>query len=499
MTRDGSFYLDYTENPNQRLLCAGDGFPVQGWMAQNGSIQPSTNVENIYLPAEGDMLPGVVTSKVSLDGILPHSATGADFNGNATRNLDIKGNLSNASGTTLNTVIYAPVTQKVDGNGVVNGDIQEIPVQISFSGPTYSPDGQLASWEWTMTTVDWPRAGDPPKQIYPPEGGNNVPGTVSFYTTDNPDRNRAAGQVASSDLKPGSSSVSSTIVLENGEVVETSFDVSSSFTLDVSRMTSLTEAPGGQNLETWNVDGNVTGSMARSITVYDQVTRFESVTNADGSKTMQAVRRVEPRQTNLQFAKTGSTDTETTWSWKSANSAANGALTFNTLGDLIDSTSSGGAIDYDFSSLQCINSPASVTASMQDGYVDGFLVDLSIDQNGRIFGHYDNNIDEPLAQLAMATVPNLTGLAASSGTLFYTSPSSGDIMIGVAGDENGSTPGGLPPIGAGSLSSQHLEGSNVQLSTEFTTLISTERGYQASARVISTTNEMLQQLVAMKR
>ncbi|MDR2391340.1 MAG: hypothetical protein LBE84_06655, partial [Planctomycetota bacterium] len=115
----------------------------------------------------------------------------------------------------------------------------------------------------------------------------------------------------------------------------------------------------------------------------------------------------------------------------------------------------------------------------------------------KIFGHYSNNVSEVLAMLAMGTVPNPSGLQGVSGTLFYASPASGDFMIGVAGDAHDEF--GIPSIGAGTLSSNCLEGSNVDLAQEFTTLISIERGYQLNSRVVSTSNEMLQTALQIKQ
>ena len=500
LTRNGSFYLDFTPNPNQRLLCCGDGLPVMGWMANSGVVTPSTTVGNIYLPAEGDLLPGVSTRKATIDGIIPSTTTGVEFSGNATRDLDLKGNLQAGANNSIRTVVYAPVTQVQGGQAVSSGDIQEIPVQITFVGPTMSSTGDLTAWEWQMSTVDWPRPGDPPVQMYPTPGSTSfAAGTVRFYNNDDISRNLGAGQAAQPhEINPGSTTVRSSVTLPGGETLETSFNLSGSFNLDISRLTSLANAPGGNALNVWNVDGNSTGSMARTVTVYDEVTRFINTIGADGVARMEAVRRVEPRQNTLQFTKTGTTNDSTSWSWKAANGPAGGSLVFNTLGDLSSQTSSGGKIAYDFRGVQSINANGSMTVSMQDGYVDGYLQDLTIDQYGRIFGHYSNNVAEVIAQLAMATVPNVTGLAGVGGTMFYTSPSSGEIMIGTAGDADGSI-SGLAAIGAGMLTAQHVEGSNVDMSTEFTKLITTERGYQANAKSITTANEMLQTLVAMKR
>lgn len=491
LTRNGSFYLDHTESANQRVLLTGDGLKVQGWMAENGVITPTTTTSEIRLPAEGDMLAGRVSTELTLDGVLPSNTTGDDFTGSITREMELKGNMVQNGVGTIRTSISVPVTTIQNGTPTEKDRIQDVPVEITFTGPTGSSN-DTTSYSWTMTTVDWPNPGDPAVQLYPPTGNPAFTAdTISFYNQADVSKGRGAGESVAGEIKPGSTKASTTVTREDGTVVEASFSISSSFAMDLSRLTNLENAPGGGDLEAWYVDGHAEGTMSRSVSVYDEVTRFESVTNEDGTTTMQAVRRVEARSNKLTFAKTGTDDTGTDWTWESSIDGAGGTLRFNTLGDLADATGTAGTINYDFTSLQSMNYSGSLVASGQDGYVDGFLEDVTIDQYGRIFGHYSNDVNEPLAQLAMATVPNPTGLNASGGTLFYVSAASGDIMIGTAGDEEGSN-SDLPAIGAGALLAQHLEGSNVDLGTEFTTLISTQRGYQSNARIISTANEMLQ-------
>jgi fagellar hook-basal body proteins len=498
LTRNGSFYLDHTESPNRRVLLSGDGYKVQGWMAQDGVVTPSTTTSEILLPAEGDMLAGRVTSKVTLDGVLPSNAEGDDFAGSITREMELKGNMVQNGTGTIRTTISVPVTTTENGTPTAKDAIQDVPVQITFTGPVANASDTTA-YSWTMTTVDWPNPGDPAVQLYPPTGNSSVnASTVSFYNQADVSKGRGAGQPVSEEIKPGSTKASTTVTRPDGTVVEASFSISASFSLDVSHLTNVDDAPGGNELEAWYVDGHPEGTMSRSVTVYDEVTRFESVENEDGTTTMQAVRRVEARSNKLTFTKTGTDNNGSDWTWESSLDGAGGTLRFNTIGDLVDATGTEGSINYDFSSVQSINYAGSMTATAQDGYVDGFLEDITIDQYGRIFGHYSNDVNEPLAQLAMGNVPNPSGLNSSGGTLFYVSSASGEIMVGTAGDEEGSN-SDLPAIGAGALLPQHLEGSNVELATEFTTLISTQRGYQSNTRIISTANEMLQTLVAMKR
>jgi flagellar hook protein FlgE len=497
LTRDGSFYLDHSIDPNRRLLCQGAGNLVQGWMAEGGIVTPGTTTTNILLPAVGDHLPGKTTGNAALSGVLPSNPTGADFNGSATRTLELAGNLAEGRNT-VRASIHAPVTRTGNGVETKSGEFQEIPVEMVFSDPVVSGDGLTTSWSWTMSAVDWPNPGDPPIRIYPAADGSTVSGAVSFWNADDPDRNRAAGQIVGGELVPGSTSVETVLYPEGGGELSVSFDIGSSFRIDVSRMTSLADPPVAAGPRVWSVDGAATDSLSRAVSVFEEVVAFERVEDANGDIAMRAVRRVQERQERLHFTRTSTADNESVWSWKATPEGASGELVFNGHGDLTTWTSNGGSINFDLSDFRTLATSASVEATSQDGFVDGFLQDISIDHNGRFFGSYSNQVVELLAQLAMATTPNPSGLIGSSGTLFHASAASGDIMIGVAGDAGGSA-GGLPAIGAGTLIPQHLEGSNTELAIEFTNLISIERGYQANARVISTADEMLQQLAALKR
>ncbi|MDR0362158.1 MAG: flagellar hook-basal body complex protein [Planctomycetota bacterium] len=497
LTRTGSFYLDHTIDPNQRMLCQGDGLAVQGWMARGGGVTPDATTENIYLPAISDHLPGKETTTVRLGGVLPTDVSGTDFAGRETRNITLAGNLTETENS-LRTSIYAPVTRMENGEAVASNEIREIPVEIVFSDPTVSRDGLATEWTWTTRTVDWPRPGDPPVQIHPASDGSSVAGTVSFWNADDPARTHAAGQVVGGEINPGSTSAQTILELENGDELRVSFNVGAAFTMDVSRLTAMESPPVADGPKLWSSDGWARGTMSRTFSVFEEAAQFSRVENPDGTITLKPERRVEERHERIHFERVSTVDNESVWKWKTSPDDASGELVFNGRSDLVSSTSSGGTIDFDLSEIRTMAAAAAVNALSQDGYEDGFLEDVAIDQNGRIFGHYSNEVVELLAQLAMATVPNTNGLHSSSGTLFYTSASSGDIMIGVAGDAAGSS-GNLPPIGAGTLVPQHIEGSNTELAIEFTNLIQIERGYQANARVITTADEMLQQLVAMKR
>ncbi|MEJ6950221.1 flagellar hook protein FlgE [Natronospora cellulosivora (SeqCode)] len=123
-----------------------------------------------------------------------------------------------------------------------------------------------------------------------------------------------------------------------------------------------------------------------------------------------------------------------------------------------------------------------------DGYESGDLDAFSIDSTGTIRGSYSNGINQNLGQIAIANFNNPTGLSKVGDTLFAASQNSGIAQIGAAGSG-----------GRGDISGGALEMSNVDLADEFTEMITAQRGFQANSKAITSSDEMLQDLVNLKR
>ena len=131
---------------------------------------------------------------------------------------------------------------------------------------------------------------------------------------------------------------------------------------------------------------------------------------------------------------------------------------------------------------------SSAWVSSQDGYAQGNLTSYTIGVDGTIIGVYDNGETRNLARVALASFENPAGLQQIGGTIFTESSNSGDAHIGAPGSQ-----------GLGAIIPSSLEMSNVDLTEEFTDLIVTQRGFQANSRVITTSDEMLQELMNLKR
>jgi flagellar hook protein FlgE len=193
------------------------------------------------------------------------------------------------------------------------------------------------------------------------------------------------------------------------------------------------------------------------------------------------------------FTRTGNN----TWSWAVTDPAAGagaGTLTFDAQGQYSASAVTtaisipGGAganaigLTADFSSMTMLAGDTSVAVTSQDGLPTGTVTDLYITpKDGQVFLVYSNGMREQVAQVAVARFNNAAGLIKSGNTMFQQGLNSGEPQIGLANS------GGRGTIAAG-----YLEASNVDMAQEFTNMILAQRGFQASSRVITTSDEIMQ-------
>lgn len=132
------------------------------------------------------------------------------------------------------------------------------------------------------------------------------------------------------------------------------------------------------------------------------------------------------------------------------------------------------------------NGESATLSVSQDGYAQGNLDNLQVDEDGNILGRYTNGEEIVLGQLAIATFDAEGGLERSGGNLFRATLASGDPAMGVPGSGT-----------RGSTMGYALERSNVDLEDEFVDMIQAQRSYQANAGVVSTADETLQELVQL--
>lgn len=159
-----------------------------------------------------------------------------------------------------------------------------------------------------------------------------------------------------------------------------------------------------------------------------------------------------------------------------------GAATLKLNWDMLDDTGASNGLVTSFVS------PSVVNSRTEDGFDSGILQGVSVDDTGVISGVFSNGQNRDLGQVALADFRSPWQLVTVGGGLFAASQGSGEPAIGLASSG-----------GRGSISSATLEGSNVDLSREFVKMITAQRGFQASSRVITTTDALLDEVVNLKR
>jgi len=155
-------------------------------------------------------------------------------------------------------------------------------------------------------------------------------------------------------------------------------------------------------------------------------------------------------------------------------------------------------VNMDFSSITKYNNSGTTNlesnrgnlkTGLGAGHKMGNMTGIAINQEGCVYGNYDNGETKLLGQLATASFANAAGLEAVGQNMYNTTLNSGEFNgIGVEVSSNG-----------GSMTSGVLEMSNVDLAAEFTSMITTQRGFQANSRIITVTDTLLEELINLKR
>jgi flagellar hook protein FlgE len=255
----------------------------------------------------------------------------------------------------------------------------------------------------------------------------------------------------------------------------------------ISRNGTLARATSNENL-----GGNLDSSTATNGKVITTMSVYDSLG--------------EPKSVTVEFTRTGDND----WRWDiTKNGTGTGTVTFDATGQYKSSTGTGstttastvsiptsaGATDplvlqtLDLSKMTMTSGANAVSAVSQDGLPAGTISDVYVaPSTGEIFVFYTNGLKQLTGQLALARFANPSGLLRQGSNLYQVGANTGEPEVGTAGTG-----------GRGSINSAYLEASNVDMAQEFTNMILAQRGFQASSRVITTSDEIMQELVNLKR
>lgn len=451
-TRAGTFDLD----TNGTLIDPNNGYKVLGRMATDGEIDPITPVGEITIPF-GSVSPAQETTEVVFSGNLNSEATPAlasVWTASFALTTDPGTGSVPATGTTdLNDLDQTGISYDV----LHDGDI----IQISGTDPFgNSVAGTFTYNAATSNTVQ--HLLDEIETAFQAASGSATPVINASIDT--------SGNIVISDLATGDSST--TISLIFNETVPPQSDIS---------LPSFTNT----------VVGAEAATVVTSIDVFDSLGTVIPL--------------------SVTFTKTENLNE---WVWQatvpspaSITSGGSGTIIFSPDGKLASFTggnpleinpNSGAANPLSITfrpgtsgtleGLSGFSASSTAVARSQDGFSMGTLTETAIDDTGTITGIFTNGQAETLAQLIMANFANAGGLTKEGSTYYQQTANSGQPVLGTAGV------GGL-----GTINSGILEMSNVDLAKEFTNMIIIQRGFQSNSRIITTSDEMLQELLTLKR
>jgi flagellar hook protein FlgE len=456
-TRDGSFTL----NSSNQLVTA-DGSFVQGYGADNqGNILPGA-LQNITIPI-GATTTAKATTNVALNGDL--DASGAVATGASILNSQDLTTIGGAAAPTAATLLSNVASTTANGTPLIAaGDT--LTLQGSVGGT------QQAAQTFTVTPTstlgdlqNFLQGGLGINTAAPAQPGQPVPG--SSLVADPADPNSVMLAVTGNAGTANSLSLAgNALTNENG----------------ISPFAFQNGVDGAGNKS--NPDGT---SITTSFVAYDSL----------GS----------PVNVNVTAVLENKTAAGDTWQFyatspSTGNGSAvvgNGTLTFSNTGQLtnstgttinIDRTGTGAktpmSVNLNFGGVTSLASAGGSTLVMenQDGSQIGTLESFSVGADGAITGSYSNGQTKALGQVAIATFANQDGLVDQGGNEFTAGAGSGAAVI--------STPGQL---GSGQIVAGALEQSNVDLSTEFVNMIVASTGFSAASRVISTSNQLITDLL----
>ncbi len=529
-SRNGSFYLGSPETGAlEQPLLSSEGLSVYGYNASGGVL--STSLESLYLPSQGTLLPGIATSEIDWSGNLfsgddPVSAnevqTATSGNlGTAGGWISDNGSQINIGGVESTSYLYdesgtsgsvaaSATTDLMDlafkrsggeqslFDSVPSGftaDSRQIEVEFTKGGLTYTSTFTYGEDGTTLEDFsNWLTGGlgdDGTSDTQRLDGG--ALGTIRTRAyTEAGDGFDAMAEQAGGYLRSDGT----------GTIFSVASNLGSQNTVSNIRITTLTHmvnASTGEerNAQSYfsdffnddpNYEGDLNGGSAGK-----GVEVFTADSTATGG--------VTEEYRNMHFTLINRDSDGSTWRWimdgqelddTGALNKGTGIVRFGTdpsaESQVIAQTTDGGnAYTFDFTEMTQMSADDNLSP-VQDGYDYGELSGYTIDQYGVIGGVYTNGLTETLGKLATAIIPNPDGMIAVGSTLFA--------LSNVSGEAEYNTPDN--DLSLATIRSNYLESSNVDMAREMSNLILSQRGYQVSSTIVTTSDEMLKTAYQMK-
>jgi flagellar hook protein FlgE len=460
-TRDGSFMLN-----SDNHLVAADGNYVQGYGVDSSYNLIPGVLSDLKIPL-GRLTAAKATSVAQLEGNLSSEGDigtqGSQF---LTGSLIVDGGAVAGGATlltSLRTVAVGGVPLFANGDVIKVSGIDKGSVRIPDSTFVVGTDGATVAdfTNWLQGKLGINTAagvpGSPGVAIDPATGIIRVTGNIgadnALTNVVGSITNQTAGTVPFT-ITAATDPVTGDVIGATGSSVRTTFQAYDSLgaLVDV-RVTMVLESKGGAAGNVWRYFAECPQNAGGN-----PVVGTGTITIADGAA-------VSGSTISFQIDRTGT--------------GAQSPMVINMDASALTGMANSGSAAGQQSSLM---------VTLQDGFGPSQLSSFSIGTDGVITGTFSNGLSQTLGQIALGTFANPAGLTRQTGNLFYAGPNSGQVAIG--------TPDSL---GAGRLMSGALELSNVDLSREFIGLINASSGFSASSRVITTSNQLLNDLMQLMR
>ena len=453
-TRDGSFYVDGAGN----LAMTSTGYNVMGWGVDEttGNIKQDTVTALRIMSAANMTYPPEATTKANISGILDENDK----------------DVTSANGKTVNLNFF-------DARG------------YSYTAKfTFKQSGGDKTNEYSMELNKILDSTGAEIDISKLKFGNRSQQKMETKVTLNTDAYKWDGQVLKT--KDGTTEVANLadIFKADGSLITPADDAAAQ--KQQKALDAIAKAYGyeGSTDEFLNLYITSTANKDKQLTIQDllgnmMAGKTTDVLPADGSAITMEGRYFEG--TTVVFNKdTGKLESvggsTTNLNVNAAFSALGGNFSDVTI-DLSECT------NYDNKGTSTIGATSGDLDGLGTGRRLGDMIGVSIQKDGMIYANYDNGMTKLLGQIATAAFANASGLEKEGDNLYSATLNSGE-FDGIGVDIT---------AGGGYMSTGHLEMSNVDLSSEFTEMITTQRGFQANSRIITVSDTLLEELTNLKR
>lgn len=467
-TRDGSFYVDGAGN----LAMTSTGYNVMGWQVddETGNIKQDTVSALRIMSSANLTYPPEATSRAYLSGILDKNDTDVTSANGKAVNLNFYDALGYSYTARFvfkqssNTNEYSvEMTKLIDSEGN----------ELDISELTFGEDGTQnkatsvkfndKSYEWDADRTTLKNTVDGSTVVKLADLVDN--GTLKAYDAEvDVNGETKTVQDALDEIAKAYGYEGATDEFLNLFISQSTTDAAGNTTTTNTKVLAMLQA-GGPIAGT-DKDGNVTTDAA-----------------AIESDAFEAAGRV--------FTGATITFNKNNGKFDNINGGDSMMLNLSSLGGNFDN------ISIDFSEISMYDNKGTSTIGATSGDYDGLgagrregdMIGVSIQNNGMIYASYDSGMTKLLGQIATASFANASGLEKEGDNLYASTLNSGEFDgIGVDVTGNG-----------GYMSTGQLEMSNVDLSSEFTEMITTQRGFQANSRIITVSDTLLEELTNLKR